>query len=158
MLGTGASRGIDAEIAKMAGRWVQGWRTFTQRERGAQVVAEVKDNGSDAARCRPMQGSAQVAKVRALEPSSARLTRGQQRGMEQVKVMKQIPRNGPDFSANVSGVYARAKRCDGVDEEGDAGRDRQHVIGCGRTGGLSGGAACGKRVRWIHSLWRWRRK
>ena len=66
MLVTGASRGIGAEIAKMAGR--SGYKVgvnFHRSEKEArEVVAEIKDNGSDAVALQADAGdSAQVAKM-----------------------------------------------------------------------------------------------
>ena len=66
MLVTGASRGIGAEIAKMAGR--SGYKVgvnFHHSEKEArEVVAEIKDNGSDAVALQADAGdSAQVAKM-----------------------------------------------------------------------------------------------
>ncbi len=66
MLVTGASRGIGAEIAKMAGR--SGYKVgvnFHRSEKEArEVVAEIKANGSDAVALRADVGdSAQVARM-----------------------------------------------------------------------------------------------
>ena len=66
MLVTGASRGIGAEIAKMAGR--SGYKVgvnFHHSEKEArEVVAEIKDNGSDAVALQADAGdSAQVARM-----------------------------------------------------------------------------------------------
>ncbi len=66
MLVTGASRGIGAEIAKMAGR--SGYKVgvnFHRSEKDArEVVAEIKDNGSSAVALQADVGdSAQVAKM-----------------------------------------------------------------------------------------------